>query len=347
MRHRLPSPLLLFLLSTCFWPTPAMSTSSTTGESTGVTVPATIPAVPPQQPFDPPQISPDLDLNLQTNQTLDSARPLQVYSRRKAPPPTSEPVQSSPSEPQDVEVIDDFFATGEKLPMDIMYYIMNFIGVEDINYDFEGFFLKIHPLNADEPSPVAFNKMPTYFRSHTAEIVSVDEGVICIRNIVGRLDDFFDLWNPVTKQNVKIRLPSDVIFGILIRSAFCFNHKNGEFCIILMWGSSGVNDFSAMSTFKSFSRTWTDFSMPVYELGLLFDNSININGCSYWLSSRKDPRYDNSQIVVGYDISTSNSKIFKLPFVEHSEKWNFTNVHGKLGIVKWWCSSGIHNTYDI
>ncbi|KAF7807814.1 putative acyl-activating enzyme 19 isoform X2 [Senna tora] len=64
------------------------------------------PAFQPQQPSDPPQISPDPDLNLQTNQTLDSARPLQVYSRRKAPPPTSEPVQSSPLEPQDVEVID-------------------------------------------------------------------------------------------------------------------------------------------------------------------------------------------------------------------------------------------------
>ncbi|KAF7835228.1 Retrovirus-related Pol polyprotein from transposon TNT 1-94 [Senna tora] len=59
-----------------------------------------------QQPPDPPQISPDPDLNLQTNHTLDSARPLQVYSRRKAPPPSREPVQSSPSEPQDVEVID-------------------------------------------------------------------------------------------------------------------------------------------------------------------------------------------------------------------------------------------------
>ncbi|KAF7820640.1 serine/threonine-protein phosphatase 7 long form-like protein [Senna tora] len=64
------------------------------------------PAFQPQQPSDPPQISPDPDLNLQTNQTLDSARPLQVYSRRKAPPPTSELVQSSPSEPQDVEIID-------------------------------------------------------------------------------------------------------------------------------------------------------------------------------------------------------------------------------------------------
>ncbi|KAF7832279.1 Retrovirus-related Pol polyprotein from transposon TNT 1-94 [Senna tora] len=64
------------------------------------------PALQPQQPSDPPQISPDPDLNLQTNQTLDPIRPLQVYSRRKAPPPTSEPVQSSPSEPQEVEVID-------------------------------------------------------------------------------------------------------------------------------------------------------------------------------------------------------------------------------------------------
>ncbi|KAF7822009.1 Retrovirus-related Pol polyprotein from transposon TNT 1-94 [Senna tora] len=63
-------------------------------------------ALQPQQPSDPPQISPDPDLNLQTNQTLDSTRPLQVYSRRKAPPPTSESVQSSPSEPQYVEVID-------------------------------------------------------------------------------------------------------------------------------------------------------------------------------------------------------------------------------------------------
>ncbi|KAF7812365.1 uncharacterized protein G2W53_033341 [Senna tora] len=61
------------------------------------------PALQSQQPPDPPQISPDPDLNLKTNQTLDSARPLQVYSRRKAPPPTSEPVQSSPSKPQDVE----------------------------------------------------------------------------------------------------------------------------------------------------------------------------------------------------------------------------------------------------
>ncbi|KAF7832785.1 uncharacterized protein G2W53_015118 [Senna tora] len=102
---------------------------SSTGDSTGVAVPATViapssqrdqtilelpvlcpqiidPAFQPQQPSDPPQISLDPDLNWQTNQTLDSARPLQVYSRRKAPPPTSEPVQSSPSEPQDVEVID-------------------------------------------------------------------------------------------------------------------------------------------------------------------------------------------------------------------------------------------------
>ncbi|KAF7842202.1 uncharacterized protein G2W53_004500 [Senna tora] len=62
-------------------------------------------ALQPQQPSDPPQISFDPYLNLQTNQTLDSARPLQVYSQRKAPPPTSEPVQSSPSEPQDVEII--------------------------------------------------------------------------------------------------------------------------------------------------------------------------------------------------------------------------------------------------
>ncbi|KAF7814862.1 hypothetical protein G2W53_028831 [Senna tora] len=62
------------------------------------------PAFQPQQPSDPPQISPDPNLNLQTNQTLDSTCPLQVYSRRKAPPPTSEPVQSSPSEPQDVEL---------------------------------------------------------------------------------------------------------------------------------------------------------------------------------------------------------------------------------------------------
>ncbi|KAF7844374.1 telomerase reverse transcriptase [Senna tora] len=64
------------------------------------------PAFQPQQPSDPPQISPDPDLNLQTNQTLDSTRPLQVYSRRKAPPPTSEPVQSSPSDSQDVEMLD-------------------------------------------------------------------------------------------------------------------------------------------------------------------------------------------------------------------------------------------------
>ncbi|KAF7844376.1 telomerase reverse transcriptase [Senna tora] len=64
----------------------------------------------PQQFSDPPQISPDPDLNLRTNQTLDSARPLQVYSRRKAPPPTSELVQSSPSEPQDVEVLEWPFA---------------------------------------------------------------------------------------------------------------------------------------------------------------------------------------------------------------------------------------------
>ncbi|KAF7812487.1 uncharacterized protein G2W53_033463 [Senna tora] len=37
---------------------------------------------------------------------MDFARPLQVYYRRKVPPPTSEHVQSSSSEPQDVEVID-------------------------------------------------------------------------------------------------------------------------------------------------------------------------------------------------------------------------------------------------
>ncbi|KAF7808212.1 uncharacterized protein G2W53_034955 [Senna tora] len=61
-------------------------------------------ALQPQQIDDPPQILPDLDPNLQPNQTLDSARPLQVYSRRKVPPPTSEPVQSSSSELQDVEV---------------------------------------------------------------------------------------------------------------------------------------------------------------------------------------------------------------------------------------------------
>ncbi|KAF7814664.1 metal tolerance protein C4 isoform X2 [Senna tora] len=131
--HRLPSRLLLSLLSAYFRPTPAMSMSSTTGDSTRVTVPANVPSVPapdqaileyspfpelpvlcpqiidpalqPQQPSDPPQISPDPDLNLQTNQTLDSARPLQVYSRRKAPPPTSEPVQSWPSESQDVEAL--------------------------------------------------------------------------------------------------------------------------------------------------------------------------------------------------------------------------------------------------
>ncbi|KAF7841125.1 Auxin-induced protein 6B [Senna tora] len=61
-------------------------------------------ALQPQQIDDPPEILPDPDPNLQPNQTLDSARPLQVYSRRKAPPPTSEPVQSSSSELQDVEV---------------------------------------------------------------------------------------------------------------------------------------------------------------------------------------------------------------------------------------------------
>ncbi|KAF7814484.1 disease resistance-like protein DSC1 isoform X1 [Senna tora] len=60
-------------------------------------------ALQPQQIDDPPQILPDPDPNLQPNQTLDSARPLQVYSRRKVPPPTSEPVQSSSSELQDVE----------------------------------------------------------------------------------------------------------------------------------------------------------------------------------------------------------------------------------------------------
>ncbi|KAF7839623.1 Retrovirus-related Pol polyprotein from transposon 297 family [Senna tora] len=55
-------------------------------------------------PFpDPSQIIPDPDPNLQPNQTLDSARPLQVYSRRKVPPPTSEPIQSSSLELQDVE----------------------------------------------------------------------------------------------------------------------------------------------------------------------------------------------------------------------------------------------------
>ncbi|KAF7812752.1 uncharacterized protein G2W53_033728 [Senna tora] len=57
-----------------------------------------------QQIADPPQIIPDPDPNLQLNQTLDSARPLQVYSRRKVSPPTSEPVQSLSSELQDVEV---------------------------------------------------------------------------------------------------------------------------------------------------------------------------------------------------------------------------------------------------
>ncbi|KAF7834717.1 uncharacterized protein G2W53_009576 [Senna tora] len=60
-------------------------------------------ALQPQQIDDPPQILPDPDPNLQPNQTLDSARPLQVYSRRKVPPPTSDPVQSSSSELKDVE----------------------------------------------------------------------------------------------------------------------------------------------------------------------------------------------------------------------------------------------------
>ncbi|KAF7808357.1 Retrovirus-related Pol polyprotein from transposon TNT 1-94 [Senna tora] len=61
-------------------------------------------ALQPQQIDDPPQILLGPDPNLQPNQTLDSARPLQVYSRRKVPPPTSEPVQSSSSELQDVKL---------------------------------------------------------------------------------------------------------------------------------------------------------------------------------------------------------------------------------------------------
>ncbi|KAF7802205.1 uncharacterized protein G2W53_041316 [Senna tora] len=60
-------------------------------------------ALQPQQIDDPPQILPDPDPNLQPNQTLDSTHPLQVYSRRKVPPPTSEPVQSSSLELKDVE----------------------------------------------------------------------------------------------------------------------------------------------------------------------------------------------------------------------------------------------------
>ncbi|KAF7812461.1 type IV inositol polyphosphate 5-phosphatase 3 [Senna tora] len=73
-----------------------MTSSSVVGDNT---------TLQPQQIADPPQIIPDLDPTLKPNQTLNSARPLQVYSRRKVPPPTSEPVQSSPSELQDVEEI--------------------------------------------------------------------------------------------------------------------------------------------------------------------------------------------------------------------------------------------------
>ena len=41
---------------------------------------------------------------MQPNQTLDSTRPFKFYSRQKKPPPPSELVQSSSSEPQNVEV---------------------------------------------------------------------------------------------------------------------------------------------------------------------------------------------------------------------------------------------------
>ncbi|KAF7807219.1 importin beta-like SAD2 [Senna tora] len=114
--RRLPSLSLWFSLSAYFRQSFAMTSSSITGDSIGVTVSAlvstillvigtlTTPLIHPQQLVDPPQIILDPDPNLQPNQTLDYTRPLQVYYRRKVPPPTSEPVQSSSSELQDVEV---------------------------------------------------------------------------------------------------------------------------------------------------------------------------------------------------------------------------------------------------
>ncbi|KAF7827243.1 uncharacterized protein G2W53_018407 [Senna tora] len=151
--------------------------------------------------------------------------------------------------------MEDYFATRERIPMDLMCYIIVLLGAEDLaripyvsknrymtcktdyfirnhslqtrlnrfahilfcvpdrNHDFEGFFLKIHPMYADAPSPVAFNIIPTYFRSHTVEIVGVDE---------------------------------------------------------------------AMTIFSSLARRWSDISIPIYELALLFDKSINICEINKW-----------------------------------------------------------------
>ncbi|KAF7821904.1 hypothetical protein G2W53_027359 [Senna tora] len=230
--------------------------------------------------------------------------------------------------------MEDYFATFERIPMDLMCYIIGLLGAEDLamipfvskNWYMTcktGYFFRNHSLQArlNTSAHIMFCVPDRNhdFEDHTL-LNGVDEGVICIRNIVGRANDFFLWWNPVTKQNFEIRLPNDVTPRILIRTAFCFNHEKGKFCLILMSGSPGVMGCSAMTIFSSLACKWSDVSIPIYEPALLFDKSINISGIIYWLSCRKDPSYDDSQIVVAYESSIAVWKIFKLPFVAEIDK---------------------------
>ncbi|KAF7812383.1 uncharacterized protein G2W53_033359 [Senna tora] len=108
-------------------------------------------ALQPQQSSDPPQISPEPDPNLQTNQTLDSARPLQVYSRRKVPPLTSEPVQSSSLEPQYVDVIDSSNSHTHYYDVPILrtctnHPISSFLNFENLSTNHKAFLTNLHTI---------------------------------------------------------------------------------------------------------------------------------------------------------------------------------------------------------
>ncbi|KAF7801909.1 uncharacterized protein G2W53_041020 [Senna tora] len=98
------------------------------------------------------------------------------------------------------------------------------------------FFKKIHPLDVVEYNPVVFNRIPRYFRTHNTEIVDFEEGVFCIRKVIGRVEDCFILWNLVTHQTVEVGLYVAIIPGI--RDQWDFVNFGNQIGIVTWFNNS-------------------------------------------------------------------------------------------------------------
>ncbi|KAF7826546.1 F-box/kelch-repeat protein [Senna tora] len=180
------------------------------------------------------------------------------------------------------------------------------------------FFLQMSLVVNDERTMQSFACLPSFFSCKEIKLVGTDEGFLCFLTKHEFDNEYFWLWNPVTHQIVNVALPSVISPGALMRYGFGFERNNGEFVIVVMWDScERQSNVGSMAVYSSFSRTWSDVSSPEYCPQILFDSSIHINGCVYWISMNKDTSYGNSHVVVG------------------------------LGVVTWFNVSALHKTYVI